>query len=336
MFKKSILKSVSMDSIRYDHTFIQIFKTATNPQHFTKAVEYFGHYTNPVGYERNGFTYLLSHKPSVDAVFELEHNDMLVEIIDIQELDIVLFLIVFLSKEHKELRCTAELLKVILVYISTDEGKKWFDTVSDSKDKEVRLATILNISCHSVKCYLKLLQPGNEKYLESLSDVRNYSLSKAYNECLAAEKQLRIIDTQTTDSDPAQQSSVPSIDIESSTEVDNNFVPSDTNNPIGNFTNETEIINDDDYLSYLEQYKRNDELTDEADQHVEHFAQKVVVVLHDDSQLELEGKIILAIDGYTVDSTEQLIKQSDDKWGLPKHSLLVLTVNSEYSTSVSS
>ncbi len=336
MFKKSILKSVSMDNIRYDHTFIQIFKTTINPRYFSKAVEYFSHYTNPVGYERNGYTYLLSHKPSIDTVIELEHNDMLVEIIDIQDVDIVLFLIIFLSKEHKELRCTAELLKVMLVYISTSEGKKWFETVSESQDKEVRLATILGISCHSVKCYLKLIQPGNEKYLELLSDLTNYSLSKAYNECRAAERHPIDPADEQAGSGSGERSSGPRVDVDPSNEVDPDFDPSEVRTPAEDFSTEEENIDDGDYLGYLEQYKLTDDSTKEADRPAKHFAQKVIVVLDDGSQLELLGRIILAVDGNTIDSTEKLSKQPDGRWVLPKHSLLLLTVSSEVSSTSNS
>ena len=352
--KKSIATTVNIDIIRPDRTFHKIWKSVASPAFFANAIQKFGHYSNPVGYMENRYCYLLGHKPDLDALIALGKEEVIIDLIEIEKTDITQFLIAFLSKEHKELRCTAELLRLILQYIKTPEGKIWFSASTDSRDKEVQLATILGITCYAVKCYLKLLQPGNERYLELLADFKNYSLSKAYNECLANERKPQTTDKDANatskDNNSKERSETPKPSGDFATEEsDDDFfssfedendahtvVNSETKAPAPTAAGEDESDDDRRQVMFnkLEKYRRNTGSEPEPDVPnslpLNSIASKVIVVLYDASLLELNGEIELCVDGSTVNSTSQLQKLPDGNWSLHKqHKTLSLTINSK-------
>jgi hypothetical protein len=338
---KSIM--VDINKIRLDRTFQRIWKTSRNAALFIKAVKDHGHYTNPVVYKKESYYYLLGHKPGLDALIELGQEEVQVDLIEIDTTFITPFLIVFLSKEHKEPRVMAEYVRVILEYAATPEGKKWYKTTSDTEDKEDRLASLLDVSSYSVKCYLRLLQPGNEKYLEMLSDLKNYSLSGLYKECLNAEKQSR--DT-AAGFDEDEADDMPTNTLISSTKVPSSSdKPVETNPihtsvgasmPVTNQTGTPEKAGEDlnleeVFLRYLDKYKFKKEGAENIPGHSsENFIRKVVIFFEDGTRLELSGKVVFAADGGLINSTAELAKMPDGNWKLAKpRETIALTIHSD-------
>ena len=152
MFKKNIkIELIPTDIILEDPIFKRIWNGVITQQFFIDGIAKYGVYTNPTGYWKGKKVHLLGHKCSLDAMIALESEEIEMDIMDIGESDVALFLILFLCKEHKNLRCTIRLVRHILEYTATPVGKDWFKSILKKGDKEDRLAHILDISKYQVK-----------------------------------------------------------------------------------------------------------------------------------------------------------------------------------------
>ena len=134
--KKNKIISANGDVIRIDRTAKSIWKNIELSSFYVESVAKFAHYTNPTGYKKGEYIYILNNIPSVEAVLQSEEAEILVEIIDINEADVPHFLIAFLAKEHKQPATVAELIRLFLNYTKSGAGKNWYDNYPDSKDKE--------------------------------------------------------------------------------------------------------------------------------------------------------------------------------------------------------
>ena len=326
MLKASITKTVNTDKVKCDSTLQRVWKYAINPEFFNDAIKRFKYYTNAVAYEFEGVFFVISQYCALQALLELGLAEITLDIIDIHKNDIIEFLLSFQYQEHKETRCLAELIKVTKEYIATVEGKKWLKTITNSDDKEEQLSELFGITNHAAKCYLKLIQPGNEKYLDMLAKDKNYRLSTAYDDCRAEQKRAENVDdnqpdTQTgsdkckaptkaapdysnpeTTTDPDQ--SAPTTDVETTDQTTSSEPTADQDGS-----------NEDEYRKYLEKYEKGDSTSDEKVPPPP-LAQKVLVILSDGKQLELVGKIKLTVDGEIINNTGQLKKLANGDWGL--------------------
>ena len=327
MLKASITKTVDTDQVKCDSTLQRVWQYAINPEFFNDAIKRFQHYTKPVAYESEGVFFVIGQYYALQALLELGLAEIILDIIDIHKNDIIEFLLSFQYQEHKETRCLAELIKVTKEYIATPEGKKWLKTITNSDDKEEQLSELFGITNHAAKCYLKLIQPGNEKYLDMLAKDKNYRLSTAYDDCRAEQKRAENVDdnqpdTQTgsdkckaptkaapdnsnpdTTTDPDQ--SAPTTDVETTDQTTSSEPTADQDGS-----------NEDEYRKYLEKFEKDDSTPDE-ELSAKPLAHKVVVILSDGKQLELVGKIKLTVDGKIISNTDQLVELENGNWGLP-------------------
>ncbi len=331
MYKKSIFKTVNIDHVKYDPTFLRIWKYAANPKFFTDAVDKYKHYTNPVVYQSNGIYYMLNHYGSLAAVIALGQDEINLDIIDLHQNDVIEFLLSFQYHEHKERRSLAELIRVTLEYIATPEGRKWIKTITQSDDKEDRVSELFGISKHAARCYLKLIQKGNEKYLKLLAEDKNYRLSSAYASCLADEKKDNSTEDSAPDKGPEKQtgsekSKGPTKPVPDNSKPDTTIDP-DQSAPTTDVettdqttssepTADQDGSNEDEYRKYLEKYEKGDSTSDEKVPPPP-LAQKVLVILSDGKQLELVGKIKLTVDGKIISNTDQLEELPNGNWGIP-------------------
>ena len=332
MFKKSIVKVVSIDSVKYDRIFLRVWKHAKNPKFFTAAVDRFKHYANPVAYELQGVYYIINKFGSLEALIDLGQDEISLDIINLNQNDVLEFLLSFQYHEHKETRCMAELIKVTTEYIATPEGKRWLKTITKSEDKEEQFSELFGISIHAAKCYLKLIQPGNEKYLDMLAADKNYRPSKAYSDCVAEEKKPKPNVRGTSDEGPGKQAgstkcskpgkstpdgSNPDTTTDSGqSEVPTNIkppvlVPSEQRTPAVDFSKM------DDFVDYLKQYEKGNSTPDE-ELPAQPLARKVVVTPCDGKHIELVGDIQLKVDGKIISNTGQLEELPNGDWGVPK------------------
>ena len=330
MFKKSIVITDSIDQVKYDRNFWRVWKHAHNPKFFTYAVDKYKHYTNPVAYESKGVYYIFYKYGSLEALIELGQNEIILDIIDLNQNEVIEFLLSFQYHEHKETRCMAELFKITLEYITTPEGKKWLKTITKSDDKEEQFSELFGISRYAAKCYLKLILPGNEKYLDKLAEDKNYRPSKGYSECCENEKSKpgegetpgegggeqtsttkckapgkSTPDGSSTDATIDSGKSAPSDDVETTDQPTSREPTSDQDGS-----------NEEEYLEHLKKYEKGDSTPNEEFP-AQPLAQRVLVMLCDGKQLELVGDIKLTVDGKIISNTDQLEELRDGNWGLP-------------------
>ena len=191
MIKNAITIKVPVDNIKHDRTSLQVWQHATNSNVFTDAVDKFKYYPNPVAYPLNDFYYVVNRFGSLAAILDLGVEEIELDVIELNQSDIIEFLLAFQYHAHKEPKPMAELFRLTLEYIATSEGEKWIKGITQSVDKEDRFSALFGTSKHAAKCYLKLIQPGNESFLDLLAEQKNYSLTKAYNDCIEKEKQAK-------------------------------------------------------------------------------------------------------------------------------------------------
>lgn len=337
MYKKLFKpQNVSTDIIRLDKTFQRIWNSVITKQFFIEGVRKFGIYTRPTGYMKDGYCYILGHQCSVDAMLELGQEEVEMDIIDIEQAEIALFLIIFLAKEHKTLKCTAELIRLILEYIETPEGKDWFVTILDKGDKEDMIACLLDITKYEVKSLLLLLQPDNDAYLKMLAD--GDSLNAAVTACKDA-KQVQV--------KPKKKANIPAGKPSARIIGLNNPNPQSSANPSeqgadsddvffnnwGDFEFDDEVVtnNDDDeqeefddvdddfFEDMLDEYKKKDKGNGTKLIPLG-LIRKVALELNDGCSLDLVGRITLTVDGKEITSTDQLCKTPDGTWQLPSGS----------------
>jgi hypothetical protein len=327
MFKLSIITTVNIDQVKYDRNFLRVWKHAANPQFFTEAVNRFKHYANPVAYKLDGVYYIVNKFGSLESLLDLGKEEINLDIIDLLENDVIEFLLSFQYHEHKETRCMAELIKVTSEYIATPDGKKWLKTITKSDDKEQQFSELFDISKHATKCYLKLILPGNEKYLDMLAADKNYRPSKAYSDCLAEEKKPNVNDDIPSDkghpggttkckvpgkSKVEGTGSTPEIATSEYSADGENADQSTSSEP----SSDQDYSSEDEYKEHLQQYEKGDSTPDE-ELPAKAFAQKVLVILSDGSQMELVGDIKLEIDGEILRNTNKLKKLPNGDWKLP-------------------
>jgi len=319
MLKTNIIKE-SADLIREDATFKRIWNSVITKKYFIEGVNKFGVYTRPTGYQKDGHVYLLGHKSSLDALLELGVEDIEMDIIDIESVNVVLYLIIFLSKEHKNLKCTAEYIRLTAQFIETPEGKSWVKENFQTKDKEKVLSELLDVSCSEVKCYLKLIKSGNENYLKMLENGE-CSLFHAYTTCCNAENEQRIKGAGDLDGSTKLASkkiakvsgaAKPTLVTGEGMFTDDTTIEgSDLIAPVS-VANELPTLEDLD--SILNQYRQNPVAENAVKSRL---IQKVVLFLSDGKQLELVVPAYLTIDGEEVSSTDRLKSSTDGNWTLP-------------------
>jgi len=324
MFKLSIIKTVNIDQVKYDRTFWRVWKHATNPKFFKEAVERFRHYANPVAYELAGVYYIINRYGSMEALIEMGKDEIDLDIIDLNQNDVIEFLLSFQYHEHKETRCMAELIMVTQEYTTTPEGKKWLKTITKSDDKEEQFSELFDISKHAAKCFLKLILPGNEKYLDKLAEDRNYRPSKAYSDCLAEEKKPDTTEDDVPDTGAGTQAgstkfAAPGKGTPAGSSLDTTAgsgQPASSTDVSPSVPVTPELpASTEEYLNHLKQYEKgsstpDDELPAQA------IAQRVLVILSDGKQLELIGNIQLEVDGKNISNTGQLQPLPNGDWGL--------------------
>ena len=99
MHKKHFkIENVPTTIIYEDSTFKRVWNRVVTQRFFIEGVKKYGVYTRPTGYRKDGKVYLLGHKSSLDAVLDLNEEEIEMDIVYINELDITQFLIIFLSK----------------------------------------------------------------------------------------------------------------------------------------------------------------------------------------------------------------------------------------------
>jgi len=340
MFKKYFTTQVDTDDVMLDNMLGRVSKYSTNPKFFNDGVGRFEHYTNPVAYKLKGKYHIVNHYGSMEAILDQKHDKVILDIIDIEKKDVIEYLLTFQYQNYKQVRCLAEMVKVTLEYIATPEGKKWIKSISNSDNKEEQFSILFGITRHAAKCYLKLVQPGNEKYLQRLADDKDYRLSTAYAECNAEGESQS--DDCSPQKEPVKQSNrnasssagkdrtSPNSNTGSGRHDDSvEKKPSDQPAPNPVSTNEN-FSNEAEFFDHLAQYKK-DGTADPETSDAEDLAQKVVIILNDESLLELSGKIHLTVDGRLVSSMEQLHKLPNGNWSLPpQHNGFALTVYSDF------
>ena len=331
MKKASITKTVNLDQVTCDSTLQRVWQYAINPEFFNDAIERFKYYRNPVAYELEGRFNAITQYATLQALREMGEVEINLDVIDLQQNDIIEFLLLFQYQEHKETRCMAELFKVTVEYIATPQGRKWLKSITQSEDKEDRFSELFGISKHAARCYLKLIQKGNEKYLKLLAEDKNYRLSSAYASCLADEKKDNSTEDSAPDKGPEKQtgsekSKGPTKPVPDNSKPDTTIDP-DQSAPTTDVettdqttssepTADQDGSNEDEYRKYLEIYEKGDSTSDEKVPPPP-LAQKVLVILSDGKQLELVGKIKLTVDGKIISNTDQLEELPNGNWGLP-------------------
>ncbi len=353
--KESKLMTFKMENVRQDRTFQHTYQNNENSALFAKAVERFKHYTYPVGYVKDEYAYVLGQMPSLNALIEMEQDEETIEIINIREEAIVPFIFAFLPKEHLQPRSLVALVKLIMEYAKTEEGKTWFKSVCDSQKTHFRLANILDTSTYVTNACLHLLKSDNGKFLRMLNEP-DVSLTKAYNESIKQAKDQKEETGSSakcstgTSNGPAQYRSAgthvteePSNTESGNSETNTSAVQTPAkagNSGYNPFSSENDQyssnpekwgaseVENDAFPKQLESYRKENSIASQA--HEKDLVLKVIVALYDNTELELLGKIVLIVDSTPIRSTEQLVKGSDGKWRLPKHSAPVsLIVHTE-------
>ncbi len=316
-----------MDQAKYDRIYLRVRKHAINPKFFINGVDKNKHYTNPAAYELEGTYHIVNNFGSLEALLELGQDEINLDIIDLHQNDVIEFLLSFQYHEHKETRCLAELIKVTQEYTATLEGGKWLKTITKSEDKEEQYSELFGISKHAVKCYLKLILPGNEKYLDMLAADKNYRPSKAYSDCLAEEKKPNVNDDNASDKGHpggTNKCKAPGTSKEEGSESTSDIAPDDDSADVENADQSTssepssdyDYTDEDEYKEHLQQYEKDDSTPDE-ELTTKAFAQKVLVILSDGSQIELVGDIKIEVDGEILRNTNKLKKLPNGDWNLP-------------------
>lgn len=308
MKKFSLLtQTVSVGLIRQDASFIRIWKNTNTHAYFTNGVDDTGYYVRPRCYYLNGYYYLLGNKSSLDAIIELGHEAVEIDIIDTDGINIVQFLLIFLSKEHKNLGCSIEFSRLALEYMSTEEGTAWFANNFDTRDKEKRLSQLMDVTESEVKCYIKLLRPGNENELER---VVNGELSLTAGYQLCGSKKQQHTGTGGTKNEPARTTG--------------NTSPALTRLTTG--TPETQKVYEDpdesdvtptggQITTIITKYGTNHDSADAERLPLE----KVVLHFVDGGTLELAGNVNLTADGVFINSTKQLSKNENGCYHIPSN-----------------
>ena len=331
--KKYRTDKIPVDVIHEDPTFKKIWGRVVTQRYFIEGVSRFGVFTTPTGYMKGDKCFLLGHKCSVDASIELGEEQIEINIVDIIESEIVLFLIIFLSKEHKSLKCTAELIRLILEYIETLEGKEWFKTILEKGDKEDRIAEILGIKNNEVKQLLFLLKPGRESWLIKLAD--GDSLHSVVTECKQHEsggekkspsnnvtgkskKETPKESTNDAASSGAKSNKAPKVislsgDEDESPEFSDDDFWSAFNNELPDNTDEDPDEQLEEILSdYLKDGNTTpSEVSDTC------FIRTLTAELPDGSVMKLVGKGMLTVEGTEIKSFDGLVKNPDGTWQLP-------------------
>jgi len=91
-------------------------------------------------------------------------------------------LLAFKKESARKKDYLVEPIRIFMQYKETSEGRGWLLKTTGKQDKEEQIKDIFGISSHAAKCYLKLLQPQNQKYLDLF--LGKHSLSEAYSECI--------------------------------------------------------------------------------------------------------------------------------------------------------
>ncbi len=306
------ITSVKAGFVGFDPTVEGIFKYAINPKFFNSAVKHYNYYAIPPAYEKNGRYYALAFPSSIKAILENKDEEILINLIEFNEANILDFLLAFQYQEHKEERCMAELIKVCQEYVLTATGKKWLKKNTSNEDKEEQYAELFGISSYTAKCYFKVLQPHNKKYLDKLA--KNYSLHNAYMDCLKAEKGAKPAGEK-----PANGDGAPTNEEQQSDTAEQPVSIGNSGIRRARAEEPEPILSDDDLQKHFEDHNVKANSKHDESEPEQEFALKVLVLLRDGTQLELAGKIDLVVDGTSIRSTEQLTKNPDGTWRLPEH-----------------
>ncbi len=321
--KKFIIlsKIVSIDLIRQDVFFKRVSAHANTQEYFTNGVKQHGYYVRPRCYYLNGYYYLLGSKSSVDAIIELDHDVIEIDVIDYEGLDVTQFLLIFLSKEHKNIGCSLEYCRLALEYMATPIGKEWFAKNFDVRDKEKRISTLMDISESECKCYFKLLQPGNEAERAAVINDE-LSICVAYQQCCAKTRSNGSSSGNTSTAGTAKNTPTESPGNDSpSGDKDHTSIPATKKPaktiPLNSSTNkatEPDVTPVGVEVSTI--IKTYDKRTD--DREMESLPlEKVVLHFHGGETLELTGQPNLSGDGTPITSTRQLVKTETGGYRIP-------------------
>jgi hypothetical protein len=313
--------TVSIDLIRQDSFFMRVVANAITHDYFTNGVKQHGYYVRPRGYYLNGHYYLLGNKSSVDAIIDLGHDEIEIDVIEREGLDVTQFLLIFLSKEHKNIGCSLEYCQLALEYMSTPTGKEWFDKNFDVRDKEKRISTLMDISESECKSYFKLLQPGNEAERAAVVNGE-MSLSAAYQQCCAKTRSNSNGSANTGTTGSAKNTPTESTGNDSpSGDKDHTPIPSTKKTaliiPLNGGT-ENAVEPDEtpvgaDVATIINMYgpKKDDGENETLP------LEKVVLHFQGGETLELTGKPNLSADGTQITSTRQLMKTETGAYKIP-------------------
>jgi len=331
MEKKSITKKVPISRIFHDPTNKRIAQFVNLADFFAKGIEEYGHYTNPPVYQQGDKYFLLGLEKTMGSLITLDCEEVLVDVIDISGKDISKYLLTYQYQESYGERCLAEFMKICQELTKTDEGKEWLKNLTGTRDKQKQYSVLFDISETAAKYYLKLIQKGNEEFLELLLDKKNGGLYKAYTECCKAENKPQNAPDSNESSAchkdaaeyPEEPTAGPEPIVDNSPKSEPSLKHKGPSNPAkGDASVEpkpddgsgTEIK---DFRDDLEIYRKQQEsgaYATEGD-----LAIKVIVLINDGSQFELAGKIDLKVNGLSIRNSEQLRKRPDGTWRLPDH-----------------
>lgn len=326
---KNIRKiKIKIAQLKCDRLCQRMAKYTETPNFFIEATKEFGYSVNLPVYKRKNDYYLLGFFDTANALNELAHSDedeVLVDVIDLEEKDVIAFLLSYQYQQHKEQRALAELMIICDEFVAKPEGKAWVTKITQSRNKEVQFMKLFGLNRYAAKCYRKLIQPGNEEYLKMLQDKENGGLTNAYNKCCQDEKKPNEPVKSDQESEPAEynppseeSTSEPQPNAEGTAPDEQQqssqggpeqpeSVPVPTNPKIDGAEN-------DEFMGRLEIYRNQHRNNNQ----VEHdFVKKVILLLADDSSLEISGKTDLLVNGLSIRNADQLRKNSDGKWKLP-------------------
>jgi hypothetical protein len=306
---------VNVDIIRPDKQFHKIWNSVITKAFFVAGVAQFGIYTRPTGYMKDGYFYLLGHQCSVDALIDLGQEEIEVDIIEIADGNIPLFLILFLAKEHKNLKCTAELIRLILDYRQSADGKEWFKSVLNKGDKEDRIAALLDITKYEVKCYLLLLKEGNEQSLAMLA--AGHSLNKAVECCKPVKKADKAKNVVPLNQVNTEESPVPDGGNAPRVIAFPEWLDEDEDIEFPEAVFDDPEDSEEFLQKRLAKYAKNAPVqTEDNTTHISPFI-GINLSTADGGVLELSGSIFVTVDGKSINSTSQLVQLPDGKWQLP-------------------
>ncbi len=339
MIKQSKVEIANLDKVEYYDVYQRICKHIDNPNFFTEAVKKYRYYRNPVAYLENDSYRIILGYGSVEALRASNVDTITLDVVELNADERMEFLLAFQYREHKQERAMAEVVKIIIDYIGTKNGKSWIRKITPSNDKEDRIATVTGNSKHAAKCYIKLTEHGNAEFLKMLTGKDKCSLSQAYDKCVehgklkqAAVKNSGKPASSEASCEPAGTN--PQVDSPSSSSVGNmSNVLSAPNSPglealmqaAGTDVNKVISAVNVPGMRAINQAEGidTDEAEDEEPAEIPHPyllpVKKAILIMEDGKQLEIVGEFQLSVDQQNITSTQQLQQLPDGNWRLPQN-----------------